>query len=246
MAYDPASKLDLPVLVLCGGDGTRLQSLGLDVPKPLAPIQGIPFCDYIVEKLKREGFSRIIFLVGRQHLLFAEYLQGSSVEHLTSQHKLGTGGAVKHAFEQLKLQRALVINGDTYFRYPLSRFARQATGLMDEGSLSVVVASILVDTDSEAGRLSVREDGCVEAWIRSRDKEMRLVNAGAYLVGETAFSELIEDSKFSLEDDVCKTLISSSLLGAAQIEGEFIDIGIPGTYQEAQALIPRWHQDDLT
>jgi D-glycero-alpha-D-manno-heptose 1-phosphate guanylyltransferase len=39
------------VLILCGGLGTRFRGVREDIPKALAPIQGVPFIDLLLNDL---------------------------------------------------------------------------------------------------------------------------------------------------------------------------------------------------
>ena len=43
----------LPVVILCGGLGTRLRSVVADCPKVLAPVAGEPFLGYLLHHLRR-------------------------------------------------------------------------------------------------------------------------------------------------------------------------------------------------
>ena len=52
------------VIILCGGLGTRLRAVLDDRPKPMAPIDGRPFLDLIVEHVTAYGFYRFIFCTG--------------------------------------------------------------------------------------------------------------------------------------------------------------------------------------
>ena len=51
---------DTDVLILCGGLGTRFREVRYDIPKALAPINGTPFIDFILEDLIVQGFQRIV------------------------------------------------------------------------------------------------------------------------------------------------------------------------------------------
>ncbi len=52
-----------PVLILCGGKGTRLGALTASTPKPLVPVCGIPILRRIVESLSLQGFHDISLLI---------------------------------------------------------------------------------------------------------------------------------------------------------------------------------------
>ena len=52
------------VLILCGGQGTRFRAVSQDIPKALAPIQGQPFIDLLLDDLVSQGFQIIILAIG--------------------------------------------------------------------------------------------------------------------------------------------------------------------------------------
>ena len=51
-------------VILAGGFGTRLQSVVVDIPKPMAPINGEPFLNYQIYYLKHFGIKKVILSVG--------------------------------------------------------------------------------------------------------------------------------------------------------------------------------------
>lgn len=52
-----------PVLILCGGQGTRLGELTKDTPKPLVEVAGNPFLLHLLNYLVEQGFSDITLLL---------------------------------------------------------------------------------------------------------------------------------------------------------------------------------------
>ena len=51
-------------VILAGGLGTRLGELTKETPKPMLPVDGRPFAEYLVRNLKRQGIKKIIFSTG--------------------------------------------------------------------------------------------------------------------------------------------------------------------------------------
>ena len=60
----PKKILDVDVVILAGGFGTRLKSLIKNKPKCLAPVYGKPFIDILLDDLFSQGFQRIILATG--------------------------------------------------------------------------------------------------------------------------------------------------------------------------------------
>lgn len=51
-------------VILCGGMGTRLRPLTDSLPKPMAPVNGRPFLEYLIQQLREQGVQRIVLLTG--------------------------------------------------------------------------------------------------------------------------------------------------------------------------------------
>src|SRR5882724_8631919 len=51
-------------VVLAGGLGTRIQALFPDLPKPMIPVLGKPFLEWVIRFLRKQGFERAIISSG--------------------------------------------------------------------------------------------------------------------------------------------------------------------------------------
>lgn len=51
-------------VILAGGKGKRLLPLTKNLPKPMAPINNVPFLSYLIYSLKQQGIKKILILVG--------------------------------------------------------------------------------------------------------------------------------------------------------------------------------------
>ena len=52
------------VIILAGGFGTRLQKVVSELPKPMAPVAGKPFLQFILDDCKKQNIQRVILAVG--------------------------------------------------------------------------------------------------------------------------------------------------------------------------------------
>ena len=44
-------------VILCGGLGTRMRPLTDTLPKPMAPVNGRPFLEYLIEQMREQEFA---------------------------------------------------------------------------------------------------------------------------------------------------------------------------------------------
>jgi len=64
------------VVILCGGEGTRLKPWTDEIPKALVPLKGKPILNYIVDFYKSKGFSDFILCVGYKGHKIKEHYSG--------------------------------------------------------------------------------------------------------------------------------------------------------------------------
>ena len=54
----------MKVVIITGGQGTRIASVNSEIPKAMIPIEGKPILEYQVEMAKRYGFTDFLFIIG--------------------------------------------------------------------------------------------------------------------------------------------------------------------------------------
>jgi glucose-1-phosphate cytidylyltransferase len=90
-----------PVVILCGGRGTRLQEHTQAIPKPLVEIGGLPIVWHVIELYARQGFRRFLLATGYRGELIErfvaahEWRDGVCVECVDTGLDTPTGGRIK-------------------------------------------------------------------------------------------------------------------------------------------------------
>ncbi|MCW4015443.1 MAG: sugar phosphate nucleotidyltransferase [Candidatus Bathyarchaeota archaeon] len=113
-------------IILAGGEGWRLKPATW-VPKPLLKINKKTLIDHQIDWLRSHDFENIIVASNRTDL---------TKEHVTyspEENSLGTGGATKKAFEQVKGKVAYVMNVDDLVFYDpneLFDYAGKGAGIL--------------------------------------------------------------------------------------------------------------------
>jgi D-glycero-alpha-D-manno-heptose 1-phosphate guanylyltransferase len=221
------------LLVLAGGFGSRLRSVVSDVPKPLAPVAGRPYLDYLIDSWIEQGVERMSFLLHHKAELLQEFIDAKQrqllldkrscrLRYLVEPNALGTGGAVAHAVASFGLKGDfLVANADTWLGSGIQQLSRLgAPG----------IAVVEVPNAARYGAVRV-EDAKVIAF----DEKQVLagtgwINAGLYNLPAELFSEFPDGQSFSIERELFPQLVSRHQLKATALTTDFIDIGIPEDY----------------
>jgi NDP-sugar pyrophosphorylase family protein len=229
----------MKAFILAAGLGTRLRSLGLDLPKVMVPIGGQPLLQHHLEFLRTQGVTE--FIVNLHYLpekITGYFGDGSkfgvNITYSPEPELLGTAGGVKKMEAALRTGTFLVIYGDNLMRFelaPLLAFhrARQA------------VATVALFASPEpwtGGVVETAPDGRVRRFVEKPDRKeisTNLINAGIYLL-EPAVLDAIPAGQFcDFGKNVFPSLLAAGQPVYAMKPKAYIhDVGTPERLAEAQ------------
>jgi D,D-heptose 1,7-bisphosphate phosphatase len=229
------------VLILAGGFGTRLAHLVKDVPKPMAPIGGIPFVELLMDHLQERGATEFILLTGHMADVIESYFQQhprykDRVRFSRESSPLGTGGAVAMAMSGAFETPSIVVNGDTFLDCDLESLYR----FHIHSGRSATLALHYQQDGSRYGQVALEGDRIVSFLEKSEARGPGLINAGVYVLSPNIVDAIPREFPVSLETAVFPSLLREGQLGGYPCGGRFIDIGIESDYKRAQAELPKW------
>lgn len=229
-------------IVLAGGLGARLRPVVSDVPKPMAPVKGRPFLEYLLEYWMSQGVQKFVLSVGykreviRDH--FGSRFKDAVIEYVIENRPLGTGGGLLLALKARGgSDPLLVLNGDTMFEVGLA-------ALRAEHDRSCAGMTLALHETADDGRFSavdMTDDGRITALHgRKAGAASHYVNGGVYVLVPGIFSNLPmpSDRTISLEDDLLPALIEQGTrVQGYPSKGRFIDIGLPADYLRLESWL---------
>jgi mannose-1-phosphate guanylyltransferase len=245
--------MQLDVLLLAAGLGTRLRPLTLEIPKALLPIYGVPLLDLHIERLLGGGASGTPLggmtdgptagtsgppPCASRVVINAHHLAGSLSDHIVHHPRaaqlvvshepqiLGTGGAIRRAAAWLNSDPFLVLNSDALFPMP----GRDA--LAHHGTGGFPATMILAPSPVHPNVLA--SDGRVTAILRDRVHPDALTYTGCCLLSPV-FHELLPAEGFHDLRDAFDALIARGRLGAWILPDDppLVDVGTPARYLAA-------------
>ncbi len=80
---------DIPVMILCGGKGTRLRDVTEVLPKPMVPIGEQPILWHIMKCYAAFGVKRFILCLGYKSEAFIDYFLNYHIRNLDSTIRIG-------------------------------------------------------------------------------------------------------------------------------------------------------------
>ena len=225
-------------IILAGGFGTRLRSAVSDRPKALAPINGRPFLEYLLDHLIAAGVSRFVFSVGYRadqiEAHFGTAYRARPVSYAPEERPLGTGGGIANALPKTTNEDVLVVNGDSLFLCDIeAQFALHER----TGALATLALRPMKNFD-RYGRVETDADGRITAFREKEAVEQGAINGGVYLLHRNAFSRAGLSGAFSLERDFFSARVGDLPLYGRHDDAYFLDIGIPADFARAQEDFP--------
>jgi NDP-sugar pyrophosphorylase family protein len=211
------------IVVLCGGLGTRLQSVIHDRPKPMVQINGRPFLDLVVDRVVSQGFRRVIFCTGHHGEWIAQHFTRRNDIEAVISHEVrsrGTAGALRACRQQVRTSTIVVLNGDSICLVDLPLL------LMEHHRRRAAVTVAVVQTDGrqDGGGITIDTDYRITSF--QEKSEGAYLSAGIYAL-DTAFLEHIPDSiPVSLEIDIFPAHVGRGLFAYVS-DAPLYDIGTP-------------------
>lgn len=230
------SLAEIDVAVLAGGLGTRIRGVLGDTPKVLAPVDGRPYLDWLLDWLAGAGIRRVVLCLGHLADKVVAWLQAHPrpdlrVEVSIEPEPLGTAGALRHAGAKLGSDPVLVMNGDTFIAADLAALvARHRAAGRD-----MTVLCVAVPDAGRYGRVELDGRGAI---VRFAEKDPAagpgLINAGIYALGRDALRDIAAGGAESIEREIFM-VAEQGAIAAEVSDGAFIDIGTPESLAAAGA-----------
>jgi len=230
-------------VILAGGFGTRLQSIiGSEIPKPMAPIAGIPLLQRQLKLLKSHGFTRIILLVHHQADYIKSYFGngdnfGVEIRYSIEDIPRGTAGAIFDCLTQLS-DVFLIIYGDTYLDVDLSHFYE-----CKKSEFSVLTFCHPNSHPFDSDLLMLDSSGRVLRVFRPSKVDQilyqNLVNAALYVVDKRVFQLYVESvGVIDISSELFPVLLENNETIQAYKSVEFIkDMGTPERYSDVEESV---------
>jgi len=223
-----------PVVILCGGRGTRLRERTESVPKALVEIGGKPILWHVIGIYAAQGFDRFLLATGylgemvEEFAAAAEWPAGVSVECVDTGIDTPTGGRIARLGERLRDETCCVTYADGVADVDLDALLGFHRG---HGGLATVT---VVRPNLQWGVAELGEDDRVAGFVEKPRSE-HWINGGFLCLEPGALGYLDETSV--LEREPLERLAADGELRAYRHQG-FWDC--MDTYKDAVALNDLW------
>lgn len=231
----------ISAVVLAGGFGTRIKHLLGDLPKPMAPVNGRPFVEWIVRYLAAQKIRNVILSTGHLAETVEKHFATQPVKniHVTcipETSPLGTAGGFLNATRgNVKSKAFLVLNGDSLAVAPLEPLL----ATLNEPDMGGAILGVPMTEAARYGTISQNAFGELTGFNEKKPGAGN-INAGVYLFRSYMLKTFPGKLPLSFETDVFPALIGSGARLKTVIQGApFLDIGTPESLPQAGDFIQR-------
>ncbi|WP_455569649.1 mannose-1-phosphate guanylyltransferase [Streptosporangium canum] len=227
---------ELEAILLVGGQGTRLRPLTLGTPKPLLPTAGVPFLAHQLARARSFGVRRIVFATSYRAEMFSEAFGdgsafGLSLEYMTEETPLGTGGAIRNAAEALTCgpdAPVLVLNGDILSGHDIGD--QVARHVAEQAAVTLHLTE--VEDPTRFGCVPTDDAGRVTAFLEKTPNPVtNRINAGCYVFTRSVIDSIPAGEVVSVERETFPGLIDSGALVLGYADASYwLDVGTPAAF----------------
>ncbi|MBM4432912.1 MAG: NDP-sugar synthase, partial [Chloroflexi bacterium] len=227
----------MKVIMLVGGEGTRLRPLTCNITKAMVPILNRPFLEHAIRYFKKHGIEEIILAMGYLPQAIQNYFgDGARLDvrltYLVEEKPLGTAGAVKNA-ESLLDEAFIVFNGDVLTEIDLTAMIKRHKKTKPEASIALTP----VDNPTIYGVVETDKHGWVKRFVEKPtwDKvTSNMINAGIYILEPEVLKYIPAATHCMFENYLFPLLLErNEPIFAYPSEAYWIDIGTPEKYLKA-------------
>jgi dTDP-glucose pyrophosphorylase len=224
--------LDVPVVIMAGGKGTRLDPFTKILPKPLIPIGDKTVIEIIIDSFLTWGIRNFFVTVNHKSKIIKSYFEELSppyaIEYVDEDIPLGTAGSLRFLLSRLK-DAFIVTNCDVIIK-------TDCVDLLDfhqkSGNDITLVASIK-NYNIPYGICKIKNGGTLTS-IREKPEYSFLVNTGMYVLNPGSLKSIPEGECFHMTQLIEAVKSSGGRVGVFPIsEDSWFDTGEWAEYKKA-------------
>tara|TARA_Y100000741_G_scaffold102337_1_gene76219 strand:- start:8604 stop:9638 length:1035 start_codon:yes stop_codon:yes gene_type:complete len=192
-------KTNIPVVIMSGGEGTRLRPITNIIPKPLIPLGKSTVLEQIISNFRINGFEKILISINYFSELVTTYLIQKGIKNIKfikENKKLGTIGAIGLLANNPK--NIIVTNCDVIFKINFNNYLKFHNE--NKNDITIVVAERKFSLPY--GVCNIKNNNLEN--IIEKPKYKFLINTGMYILKNTAIKLIKKNQKLDFDQLIKK------------------------------------------
>ena len=227
------NKIDIPVVIMAGGQGARLEPFTKIFPKALIPVGDKPIIEIIINEFKKYGVKEYYLTLNIKGEMIESYFNNIEKDYdvrfvREEQGFLGTAGSLKFLEDQIK-DNFIVSNCDVIVKTDFNK----VLNFHKEQGASLTVLSSMQYYKIPYGVIKFKEGGAVTD-IHEKPEHIFPINSGVYILNKESLSFIPDESSFDMTDLIRSLIKNDKKVFMYPVnESDYIDIGQWGEYKKA-------------
>ena len=220
-----SADFNLPVVIMAGGQGTRLRPLTNVLPKPLIPIGEQTMMEDIMDRFVECGCKNFYVSVNYMADFIRHYFDNFSkhnynIEYFQEDKPLGTAGSL-HLLKGKINETFFVSNCDSILDEDYGEILRYHR----ENKNEITVVSVMKSIYIPYGTLETGENGLLES-IQEKPEIAYKINTGMYILEPHLLTEIPSDRIYHITYLIEKLVAEGRRVGVYPVhDGSWTDIG---------------------
>ena len=228
----PEMDVNIPVVIMAGGKGTRLDPFTRILPKPLLPIGEKTITEKIIDEFKMHGLKTFYTIINYKGEMIESYFNSIEkdyeIHHLREKKFYGTAGGLKLLAEIVR-GTFIVTNCDVIVKanYP------KILNSHKESNTMLTIVSCIQHFKMPYGAITSEASGLVTK-ITEKPEYSFMVNTGVYICSKEILKFIPEDQYFDMNNLLESMIANKEKVMTHQVGGnDYIDIGQWDEYKSA-------------
>ncbi|MEO6694987.1 MAG: nucleotidyltransferase family protein [Ignavibacteria bacterium] len=233
---DNHNKLNLPVVIMAGGEGQRLKPLTNIIPKPLVPLGNKSIVENIIESFVKSGVSQFYLLVNYKASMIENYFnelidKQYNLSFIKENTPLGTAGSLYFLKGKIT-ETFFVSNCDILIYQDYSEVLKYHK----ENNNELTVIGALQHYSIPYGTIEV-ESGDVLKEMKEKPEITFVINSGMYILEPHLLDEIPEEKFFHITELINGVKKRGGRVGVFPVsEKSWLDIGDWKEFRRTQEI----------
>jgi len=220
----PFSQFNLPIVIMAGGFGSRLQPLTNVLPKPLIPISSKTMLEEIFDRFSNYGCNDFIISVNYKANLIKYYIKNQNlpfnIKYFEEESPMGTAGSLSLLKGKIT-QTFFVTNCDILIEQDYSEILKYH----QQNKNDITIVAALKNFPIAYGTIETGENGKLIKLLEKPELTFK-INSGMYILEPQVIDDIPDNQFFHITDLIEKVKSRGGNVGVYPVsEKSWKDIG---------------------
>jgi dTDP-glucose pyrophosphorylase len=223
--------LDVPVVIMAGGRGTRLEPFTKVLPKPLVPVHEKPIIEHIIERFIDVGCSEFHLTVNYKSRILKAYFEELNPDYkiyfVEEKDPLGTAGSLRYLDGQFG-KSFFVTNCDIIIKADYANLYE----FHQKGGYDITLVASAKEYIVPYGTCELNDEGLLSR-INEKPHYDFLINTGLYVLNPDVLKLIPENKFYHVTHLIEKVKNNGKKIGVYPIDDDaWLDVGEWAEYQK--------------